>query len=507
MSVASGAGGLTFGSTVGSGVNITSLDTAGTTGNITLTGNLDSDGTVLFNGPVLLAADATITTSDDLVTFSSTLNNAQNLVLTTGTGGVTFTDVVGGGTPLTSLLTTGTTGTITLGANVNTTGEQNYLGSVSFNSDIALNVTGGTDSDDVSFGSTITATDDSLDVNVATAGDVTFGDGTGTDTVSGINALTTNANVITVNTPIDATSIVFEGANTSGDQLTVASGGSLSATGLITIGAVNDTTEIEAINLYGNITASGAQDLSFLSNSAGGSDVTFAASGLTLNAGTGAISASNIDFAAGSNNPSFLSDGGVSWNDLTATSGTLTLGPVTPGTAINVAGTGGYAISDSTLDGISNNFDKVTIGSSVSGAVTIGADAGNPLDLTTNSSTWDLEVIGGASGSFVVGSAGSLTLNSGQTLILNSASADITQSNPILGGPALSLTGGAITLTQANVLGAVTVASGAGDISLTENDAIAIAAITRTDGDLTLNAEPMRLPKAERLQWMTEQYL
>ena len=315
---------------------------------------------------------------------------------------------------------------------MNTTGEQNYLGSVSFNSDIALNVTGGADSDDVSFSSTITATDDSLDVNVATAGDVTFGDGTGTDTVSGINALTTNANVITVNTPVNATSIVFEGANTSGDQLTVASGGSLSATGLITIGAANDTTEIEAINLYGNITASGPQDLSFLSNSAGGSDVTFAASGLTLNAGTGAISASNIDFAAGSNNPSFLSDGGVSWNDLTATSGTLTLGPVSSGIAINVAGTGGYAISDSTLDGISNNFDKVTIGSSVSGSVTIGADAGNPLDLTTNSSTWDLEVIGGASGSFVVGSAGSLTLNSGQTLILNSASADITQSNPIL---------------------------------------------------------------------------
>ena len=124
MTVASGTGGLTFGSTVGNGVNITSLDTTGTTGNITLTGNLDSDGTVLFNGPVLLAADATITTSDDLVTFSSTLNNAQNLVVTTGSGGVTFTGIVGGSTPLTSILTTGTTGTITLGANVNTTGAQ-----------------------------------------------------------------------------------------------------------------------------------------------------------------------------------------------------------------------------------------------------------------------------------------------------------------------------------------------------------------------------------------------
>ena len=43
-------------------------------------------------------------------------------------------------------------------------------------------------------------------------------------------------------------------------------------------------------------------------------------------------------------------------------------------------------------------------------------------------------------------------------------------------------------MTQANVPGDVTVASGAGAVSLTENEAISIAAITRTDGDLTLNA-------------------
>ena len=167
LTVTSGTGGLTFGSTIGTGINITSLSTTGTTGNITLSGDIDSDGTLSFNGPVLLAADATITTSDDLVTFSGALDNARNLVVTTGSGGVTFTGIVGGTTPLTSLLTTGTTGTITLGGNVNTTGAQNYVGPVSFNSDIALNVTGGTDSDDVSFGSTVTATSDSLDINVA----------------------------------------------------------------------------------------------------------------------------------------------------------------------------------------------------------------------------------------------------------------------------------------------------------------------------------------------------
>ena len=93
-------------------------------------------------------------------------------------------------------------------------------------------------------------------------------------------------------------------------------------------------------------------------------------------------------------------------------------------------------------------------------------------------------------------------------LTLDAATNAITQSGAIaVDDGAVSLTGGAITLGSTNVLGAVTVASGTGDISLTENDAIAIAGITRTDGDLTLDAEPMRLPKAERLQWMTERYL
>ena len=147
------------------------------------------------------------------------------------------------------------------------------------------------------------ATADSLDINVAVR-DVTFGDGSGTDTVSGINALTVDGNAITVNTPVSATSIVFQGANSLGDQLTIASGGSLSATGLVTIGAANDTTEIETIGLSGNITSdsdsSGNENLQILSNSAGSAVATFATSGVVLNAGTGAISASNADFAAGS---------------------------------------------------------------------------------------------------------------------------------------------------------------------------------------------------------------
>mgnify|MGYP007000158987 CR=1 len=107
--------------------------------------------------------------------------------------------------------------------------------------------------------------------------------GSGTDTVSEINALTVDGNVITINTPVSATSVVLQGANSSDDQLTIASGGSVSASGLVTIGAANDTTEIEAISLSGNITSdsdsTGNENLSILSNSSGGVDVTFATSG------------------------------------------------------------------------------------------------------------------------------------------------------------------------------------------------------------------------------------
>ena len=63
-------------------------------------------------------------------------------------------------------------------------------------------------------------------------------------------------------------------------------------------------------------------------------------------------------------------------------------------------------------------------------------------------------------------------------LTLDAATNAITQSGAIaVDDGAVSLTGGAITLGSANVLGAVTVSSGAGAVSLTENDAIAIAGL------------------------------
>ena len=72
---------------------------------------------------------------------------------------------------------------------------------------------------------------------------------------------------------------------------------------------------------------------------------------------------------------------------------------------------------------------------------------------------------------------------------MNAGTNGISQSGPIsIDDGAVTLSGGAINLAEANVLGSVSITSGAGAVSLTENDAISIAGITRTDGDLTLNA-------------------
>ena len=200
------------------------------------------------------------------------------------------------------------------------------------------------------------------------------------------------------------------------------------------------------------------------------------------------LSLLQIDFAAGSNNPSFLSDGGVSWHALTASSGTLTLAPVTAGLAINVAGSGGYAISDSTLDGIANEFTKVTIGNSPAGSVSIGAgEALNTTDAVGGARTWDLEIIGGASGSFVVGTSNTVTLGTNQALILDSASVNITQTNQILGGGELELKGaGDVTLTNASNNLSILKASNSGNLNYRDTDAIDLGTITVAA--LTVNA-------------------
>lgn len=102
------------------------------TGNIAIrTGNITTnDNDIIFNAPVALTGDVSVTTlGEGNITFNNMVNGTHNLTLNTETGTVLFNDVVGGLTPLTNLLvfgdiTTTNSGSIDITAinNITTTG-------------------------------------------------------------------------------------------------------------------------------------------------------------------------------------------------------------------------------------------------------------------------------------------------------------------------------------------------------------------------------------------------
>lgn len=107
----------------------------------------------------------------------------------------------------------------------------------------------------------------------------------------------------------------------------------------------------------------------------------------------------------------------------------------------------------------------------VLGAVTINNGTGN-VSLTEN------DAISVAA----ITHSGDVTLNAGTNAITQTGAIEV-------GTGSLILTGGAITLADANnTVGLITVNSGSGDVSLREDAAMSIAGITRTSGDIILIA-------------------
>jgi hypothetical protein len=101
-------------------------------GGITLNGAVGNSagpasGQIDFNSPVSLATGAiAITNNNAAVNFGSTLNGAQALTINNGSGTTTFTGVVGGSTPLTSLTTDATGTTVINSTGISTSGAQTY---------------------------------------------------------------------------------------------------------------------------------------------------------------------------------------------------------------------------------------------------------------------------------------------------------------------------------------------------------------------------------------------
>lgn len=117
-------------------VNIASLTMNGVSGTINInTNSIHTTGSQTYNTAVNLNTGATF--SGGPISFNDTLDGANNLNVSSS-GGVIFGGVVGGGTPLASLVVSGTSATISGGA-VTTSGAQTYNAPLILGNNTALN--------------------------------------------------------------------------------------------------------------------------------------------------------------------------------------------------------------------------------------------------------------------------------------------------------------------------------------------------------------------------------
>ena len=145
LTLTKGAGTVTFTGIVG-GVNpLLSLTTdAGGTIAINTTGISTTAGQT-YNGPVLLGANANLSSVAGPILFVSTVDGAQALTVNSGSGTATFNSAVGGGPTLISLTVSSTnaaTNAISL-VGVLTTGSQSYTGKTTLNGPTIRSTTNG----------------------------------------------------------------------------------------------------------------------------------------------------------------------------------------------------------------------------------------------------------------------------------------------------------------------------------------------------------------------------
>jgi filamentous hemagglutinin family protein len=153
LSITNGTGTAAFGGIVGassgtsalgylcinaSGCSASTVGTSTGSGTSTLANNVTTSGNQTYGGAVIInnSSGITLTASSNngTVSFGSTVNSyaatTYALTISNGTGATTFTGPVGATNNLRSLTLNGT-GTITLGGNVTTAGDQTYAGPVS----------------------------------------------------------------------------------------------------------------------------------------------------------------------------------------------------------------------------------------------------------------------------------------------------------------------------------------------------------------------------------------
>lgn len=454
--------------------------------NITVTGA----NPLSFPFPVSLTGTSNITSNNANISFGSTLNGAQALTITGGSGTTTFTGAVGGTTPLGSL--SATAATITQTSTAKTTGTLSYTGSTAININgnvttsggaismtgpVAITTTptfdttngGGTPAgNNISFSSTING-GTTLTLNAGTGGTASF-----TGAVGGVTPLTTftvtGATVTQGSTARTTGALSYTGTSVInlGGNITT-SGNTITLTGPVTLNAnvVLDPTNSggspagAAISLTSNVTQATTDNLTV--NGGTGGTVSI---GGNMNVNTFTVTNSAGTTVTGTTTASTIT--------LTNTTGNITFnGATTVSTAFNTAAVGynlvfnnGGTITPSTT---LINTGGVTLKSGISPSLTFANGLTSTASTTTILGTIKTSTAAAAmSYGTVTFSAGSSALATpggtvgfgGTVTLTGNASVDTTNSG---GTPA----GANITFSGAvNGPGNLTLNSGtAGDIS------------------------------------------
>lgn len=280
--------------------------------------NINTDGAVNFSGPTTIQTDTTITTSNDAITFSGTVNgstaNTQTLTLSPGSGVITFGGIVGGSNRLNTL-----TATSTGGININTTGITAGSGGAVFTGPITLGA------------NPIISTSTNNGV-------ITFSGSTSTINGAYNLALTAGSGAITFNGKVGNTTPLTSLSPTSSSGITIntdelhASGGTMTYTGPVILTSDTTFTDTGGTGITFTSTITGNYNLTIDANTSSTADVIV---GGTINLTGG--SAKNLTVTAG-NDATF--SGAISSSggniEITATNGSITVQNITTTSSGNI---------------------------------------------------------------------------------------------------------------------------------------------------------------------------
>ncbi|MFN3714777.1 MAG: filamentous hemagglutinin N-terminal domain-containing protein, partial [Alcanivoracaceae bacterium] len=425
-----------------------------------------TDSDLLLTGDVVLSTGTSLSTgagAGDII-VTGTVNGAQTLNISAGTGDVELQSDVGDTTPLTSLIISSGT-TATLGGNVTTTANQVYNANTTETN--GIHTTTGANIQVIN--ALVALTDTTFDTGAALGGTVFFQadtDGPGAVTVT---AGTGNFDVtgsIGATTPLASLTVNSATVATFGGDVTTTGVQNVTATTINTNGT--HTTTDSDIDLNGAVVLQAA---TALTTGAGAGDITVTgtingAQTLDLTAGTGSI---DLQSAVGDTTPlaslTVNSATAATFGDDVTTTGVQDV----TATTINTNGTHTTTDSDIDLNGavVLQAATALTTGAGAGDITVTGTINGaQTLDLTAGTGSIDLQSAVGDTTPLT-----SLTVNSATDVDLAAVTAgSVTQ---------LAGTG---TTTVAGVMNANT-----GDISITTESIVQDADMTAT-GNVLLNA-------------------